>query len=1126
MAASQKKYTPTDNRAIWESLKETVRDTLSIVDVLRDLKGAELKGNGDMVKGLCPYHVEKTPSFSASKSKGVFYCFGCHAKGDIFNVIKDVHNVDFPEAVRIGAGMAGISIPDEIKAFTGVGRKVRKVAPRKPENPISTVTGFKPCDMTPIPDGFPKPTPGRWFKIWNHGRELDLSDRGQKNVLPVLVHTYKSIDNEHLCTVVRTEYKGKKSFRPIRFGEVPVEEGYKHRRVQDQLCNRDGEGLILAGANHGSLRPVFGMEKARDWLANGGDKILVIEGEKTCDAAVRLLQGLPEGEGDKWLVLSPMGGGASAKYSDWTGLAGLIAEAGGDIPDLYVFPDADKLITRPDGSTVDKQDIYARQVMTGLIQHMNDAGIDTSGAAMKRVIPPGAVENGWDLADAESESWSPEAVRKFIFENNEEIDMSGLNVVKNDEMDDVNPDQEVSASPSPFDHDEPDLTIFDSMINEDAGSDAEMAATDDDLDDIMGYDDPDDSPAPEAAAEDKTPSIGSASPSIEEDIGSEAILDAEEVIYGNDDEDDETREEKIARHPITAYNTHFRCLGYLGGVNYFLSLDSGQIYSFNPSSMRSTSFLHIAPLSWFTDRFPAKITEYGTKTGVSWDAVTSALIEECYSVGVWDPDLEVGQGARLDNNQVVFNTGKMLIVDGKEIHHQRDFKGQYVYTIGSSKRAPNIETPYTVEDKEPRMLLEIIRNLDWRAGSSELSTLALFGWIAVSPLCGILPWRPHLWLDGPRGAGKSWVLNKIVSPALGQYRFMVKSNSTESGIRNMLHARSLPLIFDEAEGEDGRAKVRVEEIIALARHSSFKDDSVVAQGTPGGQGGKHFSTASTFLMSSITSQIEKSADLSRFARAHLSDGLDLQRFVRDVEGPASELLTEEFSDRMIGRMLARAGDYMAVYRRMIEALTYDDKNLSKPFMERRLADLYGTFAAGAWLLLRDGVPGDREEAYDFIHEEFNVLAQMQEFNSDISGDKDHDRVFSVVMSTEVRFDSRNGGARNERIGTLVAVACGLPVDDDVVIDPSEAAAILRNYGMRPGKDFGVCPDGEEPDSLLIHKKAHPISAILEKTPYAKNYADVMKQSRDVKIGSKTVRFGALGVDKPMCVDIRRMMSEE
>src|SRR3989338_463106 len=71
----------------------------------------QLKKAGRSLKGLCPFHHEKTPSFIVSPEKELAYCFGCNQGGDIFKFIQLVENCDFPEAVKQLAQRAGVPLP-------------------------------------------------------------------------------------------------------------------------------------------------------------------------------------------------------------------------------------------------------------------------------------------------------------------------------------------------------------------------------------------------------------------------------------------------------------------------------------------------------------------------------------------------------------------------------------------------------------------------------------------------------------------------------------------------------------------------------------------------------------------------------------------------------------------------------------------------------------------------------------------------------------------------------------------------------------------------------------------------------------------------------------------------------
>jgi len=86
-----------------------VRESADIVDFVGQV--TPLKLAGARYKGLCPFHREKTPSFTVDRAKGLFYCFGCGTGGDIFKFLALTERFTFPEAVEYVAGRVGIELP-------------------------------------------------------------------------------------------------------------------------------------------------------------------------------------------------------------------------------------------------------------------------------------------------------------------------------------------------------------------------------------------------------------------------------------------------------------------------------------------------------------------------------------------------------------------------------------------------------------------------------------------------------------------------------------------------------------------------------------------------------------------------------------------------------------------------------------------------------------------------------------------------------------------------------------------------------------------------------------------------------------------------------------------------------
>jgi len=91
---------------------ELIREKLDIIEIVREYVPS-LKRAGRNYKANCPFHNEKTPSFTVNPDKKIFFCFGCSSGGDIFKFVMDIEGLSFPEAVRKLALKAGVEYGDE-----------------------------------------------------------------------------------------------------------------------------------------------------------------------------------------------------------------------------------------------------------------------------------------------------------------------------------------------------------------------------------------------------------------------------------------------------------------------------------------------------------------------------------------------------------------------------------------------------------------------------------------------------------------------------------------------------------------------------------------------------------------------------------------------------------------------------------------------------------------------------------------------------------------------------------------------------------------------------------------------------------------------------------------------------
>jgi hypothetical protein len=1089
--------------------KDRVRDMLPIDRAIEEMGGVTFtKRAGSAARmACCPFHNERTPSFSVNPQAGYYRCFGsgCGAHGDVFTFIMDFFNVPFMEALAMAGRQVGMEMPQPDGKPAKPGIKAVRTIPARPRisDRSTHPADLKEHGLIPVPERARRPRANMLAKGWHEGNTENPA--GPRYYRPKMVHEYRNASGELLLSILRLEFvrkgddPGKKTkiFMPLRLAELPEE---APRELMVDAEKRIG--WLVRSVSVGSKRPVYGMETVPSWSSIKGRDVLIVEGEKTADAARRLLAGDPDGK--NWIVLTPLGGGSSALHADWSELAATIRSREDQVR-VHVWPDSDTPITRPDGEIVDRQKKYGREVVNGLGYALMRAGADRSLVTFSRVRPIEGVKHGWDLADAEAEGWKAERVFAKI------KDDPIILTPEPEYLEADRPVREEVDDPAPFDHDETSIQvrIWDDLMNErETGEDTIMPQTN------KGQDTDEDplSILPTTSSD----TIAPETPSAPRDGDGHQVTDLteDEVVIPNEGGIfDLIRDRQVE---IIMENTFFRCLGYENGSSFFMSMLSGQMFELNASTMRQNALIHLAPAEWWQNHFPSAPDRNGNiKT--DWEAAVNALVKSTYQAGQYKAEHQAGQGAWFDGKQVVFNNGRGLWVEGVGPVSIRDFRGEKNYLSGRFCGMPDFDNPLPADSPEAWALLELIENLNWAPETRSVSILNLYGWLAIGPLCGILPWRPHLWLSGERGVGKSWIINKIISPIFRDYGVHVKADSTESGLRNLLNMHAFPLVFDEAEGETVEDRKRMDRIIRLARHSADPGKSVVAQGVPGGKGQRQYAIASTFLMCSITPQLSQAADDTRFGRAHLLQGLNHYDFIEKIEKPAEQLLTDEFSRRMMARMIMNGS-------RMLETCKIMFSALSSFNLERRLVDVYGTYLAGAWVLLRDGLPENEAQAIAWARDTFNMVDGLVTKASELSEDKDHVRLFRHLLTTDLKVETNAFGSRTFSVVELVEIANGTyPYEDTISAEEARRAlhrigiklGISRDQvirGMPPGhferlsrsdqsKVHGrIAAPHEAPDCLLIHKKSTQIERFLKETPYATSYADVMLQAKGVRKG--------------------------
>lgn len=107
-----------------DEIKEQIRDRADIVDIVGEV--LPLKRRGKNFVGLCPFHDEKTPSFTVFPDRNVYKCFGCGKAGDVFGFLMDYHSMSFPEAIEFLGRRLGIELPKKGKPTKDSIQKLEK----------------------------------------------------------------------------------------------------------------------------------------------------------------------------------------------------------------------------------------------------------------------------------------------------------------------------------------------------------------------------------------------------------------------------------------------------------------------------------------------------------------------------------------------------------------------------------------------------------------------------------------------------------------------------------------------------------------------------------------------------------------------------------------------------------------------------------------------------------------------------------------------------------------------------------------------------------------------------------------------------------------------------------------
>lgn len=472
----------------------------------------------------------------------------------------------------------------------------------------------------------------------------------------------------------------------------------------------------------------------------------------------------------------------------------------------------------------------------------------------------------------------------------------------------------------------------------------------------------------------------------------------------------------------------FRILGYDEGKYFYLPNKTQQIVALQPREHVRANLAAIAPTPFWEERFPSK-------QGADWTAAAEALFRSAQDHGLFNASIIRGRGCWIDQPKrkddqprVVFHAGDQLIVNRQD-YALGVFPSDHVYVRGQPL-APDQTDP--LPGAEAAKFLKLCESLQW---TSPIFGKLLAGWCMCAAVGGALTWRPHIWITGAAGTGKSWTIENVVNRFLGRFSLSILSSTTEAGMRQTIKSDAMPIVLDEAESEDEKSRARFKSILDLVRQSSSESGGSIIKGTIGGHA-MEFRVRSCFCFASIGVAAVARADTSRITVLSLERRKDNALAFAAVKKLAVETVLDS---AYTAGLRARALNYALEIRENAKVFA---EAVAKKVQDARTGDQLGALIAGAFALTstrRIELP----EAIAWVDK------QQWEAFVPTESDQDETRALGILAQSLIRVDTPKGPLTTS-IGQLIVGYY------DPATGPETRAAAANDLLLRGVKVMADC----------------------------------------------------------------------
>lgn len=563
-----------------------------------------------------------------------------------------------------------------------------------------------------------------------------------------------------------------------------------------------------------------------------------------------------------------------------------------------------------------------------------------------------------------------------------------------------------------------------------------------------------------------------------DNTGTGSAIEAEPLAPANVANDDFENEEDTTVRGSSPYN-YFTILGYNREEFFIFQHEKRQLMVINSGAFSSNKFIELAPFEVWCIAFPAK-------GGFDKSAAFNDLVRKAHSMPVFNPARIRGRGAWIDSNRHLFHFGNHMLIDGKKATIGR-FASRYIYQA---------EVPFEIDLSVPPLtadeggkLLMLASKFRW---TMPASAALLTGWTAIAPLCGAMRWRPHIWLTGGAGCGKTTVLKAFVHQLTGWCDVFAQGNSTEAGIRQTLGCDAVPVLFDESEQNNEREATRVQNILALIRQASTESEAKTLKGTATGNA-MNFHIRSMFCLASIQVGIQQQADAERMTVLSLrtkpeKGSPEEAQSRKDWEDLKEDLYLLERDETLPARLFKRMVQRLPMLMQSIEVFVVA---AARHFGNQREGDQYGTLLAGCWCLVSDELPTQEDAAAMIAEFDWNDYAIGAKVD-------DATRAFNALLEARIR--TPHGSEYSvfelcDRIASIQGVRRKNGEEAPVCqLELKDAQATLQRYGMKVSKN----------GKLMLSNSSDGLVRLMAGTPFQADFRGLVSRVQGVESRGEVV----------------------